>query len=81
MIANGKPELVPPLSVPHATVERIGELAVLSFLKIIASTNRSPVLATYRLHEGLLARMPNYRVKMGFGLHYGKKKDVFLFCS
>lgn len=71
MVRAGKPELAPSLSVAHSMVERMGELSVLSFLKIIAATNRSPVLATYRLHEGLLARMPNYRVKMGFGLHYG----------
>ncbi|CAD7957137.1 unnamed protein product [Amoebophrya sp. A120] len=50
---------------------RISELAVMCFSRIIAATNRSPVLATYRLHEGLLNRMPNYRVKMGFGLHRG----------
>jgi len=30
------------------------------------------VLAQYRLHEGLIARMPNYRIRMGFGLHRGK---------
>ncbi|CAD7932504.1 unnamed protein product [Amoebophrya sp. A25] len=52
-------------------VQRIGELATMCFVRIIAATNRSPVLATYRLHEGLLSRMANYRVKMGFGLHRG----------
>lgn len=51
--------------------QRISELAVMCFARIIAATNRSPVLATYRLHDGLLTRMPNYRVKMGFGLHRG----------
>jgi hypothetical protein len=52
-------------------IQRICMLSVIAFLKIIAATNRSPVLACYRLHEGLLQRMPNYRVRMGFGLHKG----------
>merc|ERR1712194_27758 len=52
-------------------VQRIGELSILCFMRIITATNRSPVLAMYRLHEGLLNRMAHYRVKMGFGLHRG----------
>merc|ERR1712070_1325683 len=49
----------------------MGDLSVISFLRIIASVNKSPVLAKYREHEGLLRRMPGYRVRMGFGLHVG----------
>lgn len=51
--------------------ERLAELSCLAFLRIIAVTNKSPVLANYRLHQGLCALMPGYRVKMGFGLHRG----------
>jgi len=54
-----------------ADCERICELSILAFVKVIAATNKSPVLAQYRLHDGLIARMPNYRVRMGFGLHRG----------
>lgn len=50
---------------------RMADLSILCFLRIIAWTNRSPVIAAYRTHDGLLARMPNYRVRMGFGLHLG----------
>lgn len=31
----------------------------------------SDKLAKYKLNEGLNLRMPNYSVKMGFGLHVG----------
>ena len=31
----------------------------------------SEKLAKYKLNEGLNSRMPNYSVKMGFGLHVG----------
>merc|ERR1712159_16776 len=43
----------------------------MSFIKMLAEINKSPVLAEYRGHPGLLQRMQNYRVRMGFGLHYG----------
>merc|ERR1719262_1202910 len=43
----------------------------MAFVKIVAAINRSPFLAEYREHPALLARMPNYRVRMGFGLHFG----------
>merc|ERR1711881_644262 len=42
-----------------------------AFLKVVAAVARSAVLAEYREHPGLLARLPNYRVRMGFGLHLG----------
>lgn len=52
-------------------VQRISELSIMSFVRIVAALNRSPVLAIYRLHAGLTARLPNYRVMIGFGLHRG----------
>merc|ERR1711881_405320 len=42
-----------------------------AFLKVVAAVARSAVLAEYQEHPGLLARLPNYRVRMGFGLHLG----------
>jgi hypothetical protein len=33
--------------------------------------NTSPKLEKYKRHKGLNERLPNYCVKMGFGLHYG----------
>merc|ERR1719203_2691832 len=43
----------------------------MSFIKIVAEVNTSRVLAVYRGHPGLLQRLPNYRVQLGFGLHCG----------
>jgi len=51
--------------------QAISDMAVFSFLKIVSSINKSKKLAKYRDHEGLNKRMPNYRVRMGFGLHIG----------
>merc|ERR1712139_33785 len=56
---------------PSKKQQRLADMALISFVKIIATINRSAVLAEYRNHEGMLRRMPNYRVKMGFGLHTG----------
>lgn len=60
-------------------------MSVISFLKIIAGINLSKKLKKYKDHKGiplllrikfinkkgLNERMPNYSVKMGFGLHVG----------
>lgn len=46
-------------------------MSVISFLKIIAAMKRSRKLIKYKNHPGLNARMKNYSVKMGFGLHVG----------
>ena len=49
----------------------IPDLALLSFLKILAKINKDPVMLKYRSYQKLTQRMPNYEVKMGFGLHLG----------
>lgn len=46
-------------------------MAVLSFLKIIISITLSKKLEKYKRHEGLNARIKDYSVRMGFGLHLG----------
>jgi len=50
---------------------KLADMAMMSFIKIIAEINKSRVIAVYRSHPGLLQRLPNYRVQMGFGLHCG----------
>jgi len=50
---------------------KLADMAIMSFIKIVAAINKSPVLAEYRGHPGMLQRVPNYRVQMGFGLHCG----------
>lgn len=46
-------------------------MSVVSFLLIISSIKKSRILDKYRQNEALNARMPNYSVKIGFGLHFG----------
>lgn len=50
---------------------KLADMATMSFVRIVAAINQSPVLAEYRGHPGLLMRLPNFRVEMGFGLHCG----------
>ncbi len=52
-------------------VQNIADLALASFLKVIARIERSPELIAYRDHEALNKALPNYWVSMGFGLHVG----------
>lgn len=47
------------------------DLSLISFLNIIAALHSSPELLKYRENPQLTKRMPNYRIKMGFGLHLG----------
>jgi class 3 adenylate cyclase len=49
----------------------IPDLSLISFLKILAKVNKDPAMLKYRTHQKLLIRMPNYEVKMGFGMHLG----------
>jgi len=50
---------------------KIAGLAVLSFVKVVAELACDWQLAEYRTHPALLARLPNFRVNLGFGLHLG----------
>lgn len=51
--------------------KNISDLALISFIKIICAVNKMPRFLKYRSHPGLLQRIPNYQIKMGFGLHLG----------
>lgn len=46
-------------------------MSVISFLKIHAQICRSRKLLKYKENPKLNERLPNYSVKMGFGLHVG----------
>lgn len=52
-------------------VHQLSDMSVIAFLKIISQINKSRKLVKYREHPCLNERMPNYSVKMGFGLHVG----------
>lgn len=56
---------------PPAKQKKLADMSLISFIKIIAQINKSPLLAEYRNHPKLAKRLPNYRVRMGFGLHSG----------
>jgi len=49
----------------------IADMALFSFVKINAKINKYTHIRDYRQNQLLNARMPNYTVGMGFGLHYG----------
>jgi class 3 adenylate cyclase len=46
-------------------------MSLISFLKIISSVKKSRKLLRYKENKALNERIPNYSVKMGFGLHVG----------
>merc|ERR1712072_152436 len=50
---------------------RLCDMSIIAFCFTISAINKSAVLKDYREHPALLARHSNYRVRMGFGLHYG----------
>lgn len=49
----------------------MADLAFFCFLKTFAELNRSEDLREYPKNKLLSERIPNYKVKMGYGLHYG----------
>lgn len=46
-------------------------MSLISFALILAGIRESRKCDSYRDNEDLNARMPNYRVSLGFGLHIG----------
>ena len=64
---------------PPAHVQ-LADQALMALLKVIAETERTDVIGNldikssrkrYQITKKLNSRMPNYRVRMGFGLHWG----------
>jgi class 3 adenylate cyclase len=52
-------------------VHQLVDMSALSFIKIISAIKVSRNLVKYKENKELNVRMPNYSVKMGFGLHVG----------
>eukprot|EP00397_Hematodinium_sp_SG-2012_P011350 GEMP01011487.1.p1 GENE.GEMP01011487.1~~GEMP01011487.1.p1 ORF type:complete len:998 (+),score=166.87 GEMP01011487.1:91-3084(+) len=50
---------------------KIANMALVCPIQIVAKIQSSKILAQYRTHEGLIERLPNYQVCLGFGLHFG----------
>ena len=38
---------------------------------MLAALQKKPGILKYREHKGLNERLPNFKIKMGFGLHIG----------
>ena len=49
----------------------LADLAVLSFLKTVTKINRYSHILDYSRNEKILEKIKNYKVNMGFGIHYG----------
>ena len=47
-------------------------------MKIITAITISKKLKKYKTHKGLNERLPNFSVKMGFGLHLGWAIEVWI---
>jgi len=52
-------------------VMNVADSALASFVVIMTMMKKSAFLRAYGKHEKMLARMPGYECKMGFGLHVG----------
>ena len=59
------------LSKDSYLVNNYAESALFAILKIIYKTYKDPKICAYSLNEKLTQRLPNYHVKLGFGLHTG----------
>jgi class 3 adenylate cyclase len=53
------------------TCQRYADLSLMFGIKLMASVHKSPVLWEYRGHPGLIARIRDFRVTLGLGLHAG----------
>lgn len=51
--------------------QKLADMAIMSFVRIVTEMNKSPILAQYRKHPGILQRVQQFRVSMGYGLHSG----------
>lgn len=49
----------------------LADLSIFSFLKILAKLNKLEHILRYNDNEEMLRRIPDFKVKMGFGLHQG----------
>ena len=59
------------LDIDNSAVAQLADMSVISFLKIIAGIKRSRQLIKYKQNKALCERIPNFEVRMGFGMHVG----------
>jgi class 3 adenylate cyclase len=56
---------------PDERRHRLTDLALLALLSMVAKVAKSHEIAEYREHHKLLKRLPQYRVRLSFGVHVG----------
>lgn len=56
---------------PQMKQHRLADMALLSLITITAKINTHAEIAEYRTHPKLVKRLPNYRTRLGFGMHLG----------
>lgn len=55
----------------NARNAQYADMSVISFLKIIAEIRKSHKLERYSNNKQILEKLPNFQVKLGYGLHVG----------
>ncbi|OMJ92736.1 hypothetical protein SteCoe_4489 [Stentor coeruleus] len=59
------------LIISHPYVAQYADLALISYIKIISEINRNKTILKYNENQSILKKLPNFKVKMGFGMHFG----------
>jgi len=54
-----------------AKLSESADRSLMAFIKVLAECARSPEISFYNHHEGLLAADPQWKVKLGLGMHVG----------
>lgn len=47
-------------------------MSLVSFMLLVAGLKKSRKMVKYNHHQALIDRLPNFEVKLGFGLHMGE---------
>jgi class 3 adenylate cyclase len=55
----------------HPFIAQYADLALISYIKMVSELNRNKILLKYNENQRILQKLPNFKVKMGFGMHFG----------
>lgn len=55
----------------HPFIPQFSDLAVISYIKIISEINTNTEILKWNDYQPILNKLPNFKVKMGFGMHFG----------
>lgn len=55
----------------HPFIPQYADLALISYIKMVSELNRNKTLLKYNESPLILEKLHNYKLKMGFGLHFG----------